>query len=332
MTGDVSESQPSYRDLIEHSSGLICMHDLDGVLEWVSPATGRLLGRDASLVVGRRLSDFMARPAVVAEYLRQIREHGHDRGWLEALDAEGRSVFLQYHNVLVEPPDRAPYVLGHAQDVTELVRTQEELRVAKEQLHRLVAASPAMIFSAEASGNFGTTFMSSNVREIMGYEPEHFRGSFWIDRVHPEDRERVLGEIRDQLLPTGHHVMEYRFLRADGSYRTMKDEQRILRDAEGQPLQIAGYWIDVTQERRLSQAMERWYDRSLDLACQIDVEGRYRRVNAAFERLLGYEEADLLGKPFAHFVHPGDLEVTAKTLRGLWAAESPVRFECGYRH
>ena len=332
MTGGVRESQPSYRDLVEHGFGLICMHDLEGVVEWVNPAGAKRLGRDPSFFVGRRLAEFMARPAAVDDYLRQIREHGHDRGWLEAVDAEGRSIFMQYHNVLVQPPDRDAYVLGHAQDVTELVRTQEELRVAKEQLDRLIAASPAMIFSAEPSGQYGATFMSSNVREIMGYEPEDFRGSFWIDRVHPEDRERVLTEIREQLLTTGHHVMEYRFLRADGSYRTMKDEQRILHGPDGKPAQIAGYWIDVTQERRLSQAMDRWYERSLDLACQIDVEGRYTRVNPAYTRLLGYTGAELIGKPLSHFVHPDDLERTSSTLRRLWAGEGPVRFECAYRH
>jgi two-component system, sensor histidine kinase and response regulator len=332
MTGSIQDSQPSYRDLVEHSFGLICMHDLDGMLEWVNPAAARLLGRDASTFGGRRLGDFMVRPAAVADYLHKVREHGHDRGWLEALDAEGRSVFLQYHNVLVEPRDREPYVLGHAQDVTELVRTQEELRVAKEQLDRLVAASPAMIFSADPSGDHGASFMSSNVREIMGYEPEDFRGSFWIDRVHPEDRERVLAEIREKLLPTGHNVMEYRFLRADGAYRTMKDEQRILRHSDGSPTEIAGYWIDVTQERRLAETMDRWYERSLDLASQIDVEGRYTRVNPAFTRILGYAAADLVGKPLQHFVHPNDLETTSKALRRLWAGEGPVRFECGYRH
>ena len=326
------ESQPSHRDLVEHGFGLICMHDLEGVLEWVNPAACKLLGREAAQLVGRPLGAFMANPAAVGDYLRRVRDTGHDQGWLEALDANGRSVYIQYHNVVVRPHDRDPYVLGHAQDVSELVRTQGALRVAKEHLDRLVAASPAMIFSAAASGDRGTVFMSPNVREIMGYEPEDFVGSFWIDRVHPEDRERVLEEIADKLLPTGHNVMEYRFLRSDGTYRTMKDEQRILRDADGNATEIAGYWIDVTQERRLAEAMDRWYDRSLDLACQIDVEGRYTRVNPAYRRILGYAAGDILGKPLTHYVHADDLEATSKTLRQLWAGEAPVRFECGYQH
>jgi two-component system, sensor histidine kinase and response regulator len=332
MDPTTGELQPSYRDLVEHSFGLICMHDLRGVLEWVNPAAQRILGREATEMVGRSLADFIANRSAVPGYLERLREHGEDQGWLEALAGDGRSVFIQYHNVLVEPPDREPYVLGHAQDVTELVRTQEDLRVARDHLDRLVAASPAMIFSAEVSGDYGTTFMSSNIREILGYTPEDFRGRFWIDHVHPEDRERVLAAIRDVLLVTGHNQMEYRFLRADGQYRTMKDEQRILRGADGAPAEIAGYWIDITQERRLSEAMDRWYTVSLDLACQIDIEGRYTRANPAYSRILGYQPADLVGKPVTHYVHADDVDATSRTLRKLWASETPVRFECRYRH
>jgi two-component system, sensor histidine kinase and response regulator len=332
MKQSTREIQPSYRDLVEHSFGLICMHDLSGVLEWVNPAASELLGRAPPLLVGHHLGELIANPGAVPGYLERMREHGHDQGWLEALDADGHSVFIQYHNVLVEPEDREPYVLGHAQDVTELVRTQQDLRVARDHLDRLVAASPAMIFSAKPSSDLSMTFVSSNVREILGYEPADFRGSFWIDHVHPEDRQGVLAQIRDELHATGHTVMEYRFLRADGTYRTMKDEQRILRDADGRPTEIAGYWIDVTQERRLTEAMDRWYSVSLDLACQIDVEGRYTRVNPTYSRILGYEASDLLGKPLTHFVHTDDLEATSKTLRQLWAGGAPVRFECRYRH
>jgi PAS domain S-box-containing protein len=331
MKQSIAESQPRYRDLVEHSSGLICMHHLAGVLEWVNPAAGSLLGRAPESMVGRSLADFIVNKAAVSAYLERILEHGHDQGWLEALHADGTSVFLQYHNVLVEPPDREAYVLGHAQDVTALVRAKQDLRIASDHLDRLIEASPAMIYSARASGDYDTTYMSPNVRRVMGYAPEDFRGSFWRDRIHPEDRGRVWGEM-DVLLVRGHHVMEYRFLHADGSYRIMKDELRVLRDEAGQPTEIAGSWIDVTQERRLADAMDRWYKVSLDLACQIDVEGRYTRVNPAFTRVLGYEVSELRGKPLTHLVHPDDLVTTTQKLRAVWGSEEPVRFENRYRH
>jgi PAS domain S-box-containing protein len=331
MQHGISESQPRYRDLAEHGSGLICMHDIQGVLEWVNPAAARLLGRAPGSMVGRSLADFMVNSPAVPEYLARIREHGQDQGWLEARHADGSSVFLQFHNVLVESPDREPYVLGHAQDVTALVRAKQELRVARAHLDRLLEVSPTIIYSARASGDYDTNYMSPNVRRVLGYTPEDFRGSFWRDRIHPEDRDRVWGEL-GSLLELGEHVMEYRFLHSDGTYRVMKDELRLLRNAEGEPLEIGGYWIDVTEERRLADVMDRWYRVSLDLACQTDVEGRYRRVNPAFERVLGYEPAAMLGKPLAHFVHPDDLNETKMRLGKAWGSEEPVRFENRYRH
>jgi PAS domain S-box-containing protein len=323
--------QPSYRDVVEHGSGLICMHDFQGILEWVNPAAASLLGYAPAAMVGRPLQDFMANPAAVPKYLARIREQGRDQGWLEAVHADGSSVFLRYHNVVAEPPDRSPYVIGHAQDITALVRAKEELRAAREHLDRLLEASPAMIYSARATGDYATTYMSPNVRRVMGYEPERFRGSFWMDRIHPEDRERVRREI-DVLLERGHHAMEYRFLHADGTYRIMKDQMRLLRDESGKPTEIAGSRVDVTDERRLAQAIDRWYRSSLDLACQIDIEGRYRRVNPAFTRVLGYEASELLGQPITHFVHPDDLARTQQTLRAVWSSEEPLRFENRYRH
>ena len=62
-----------YKDLVEHGGGLMCMHDLDGALEWVGPAIARLLGYDASAMRGRSLADFMAEPDRLPAYLEADR-------------------------------------------------------------------------------------------------------------------------------------------------------------------------------------------------------------------------------------------------------------------
>jgi PAS domain S-box-containing protein len=319
-------SQPSYRDLAEHGSGLICTHDLEGTLEWVNPAAATLLGRDPPQLVGRNLTEFMANPAALPDYLARMLQLGHDQGWMEAVHASGESVFLQYHNVLVTADDGRQHVLGHAQDVTALVLTKRELRIANERLERLLEASPSMTYTARATAPFGTTFMSANVRQLLGYDASDFRGSFWSEHIHPEDRALVAAGIKT-LLAEGRHVMMYRFQRADGRYRLMKDDVRLLRDASGNPTEIAGFWIDVTDERRMTEAMDRWYRLSLDMACELDGNLRFRRVNPAFERILGYQEGDLLRKPLADFVHRDHIQHTTDTLQAVWSATTPVRFE-----
>ena len=49
------------------------------------------------------------------------------------------------------------------------------------------------------------------------------------------------------------HSAEYRFRNIDGTYRWLSDEQYLIRDAKGEPLEIAGSWSDITQARRRSR-------------------------------------------------------------------------------
>ena len=91
-------------------------------------------------------------------------------------------------------------------------------------------------------------FISPNVEDLVGYLPRQFYEdqNFWINRIHPEDRERirqsmVLSEDSD------HHIREYRFLRSDGVYVWMREEEILMRNSEGEPLEIIGYWADKTE-------------------------------------------------------------------------------------
>jgi PAS domain S-box-containing protein len=72
---------------------------------------------------------------------------------------------------------------------------------------------------------------------------------------------------------------------------------------------------------------------SLDLLCIADFSGKFRRVNLAFTKALGYAESEFLDRPFFDFIHPDDLEKTRTVMEGFQAAGSPVRhFENRYRH
>ena len=58
---------------------------------------------------------------------------------------------------------------------------------AQERLAQLLSASPAVIYSFKASGDFAPTFISENIIDVFGYAPAEYLGdlSFWRDRVHP---------------------------------------------------------------------------------------------------------------------------------------------------
>ncbi|HSO00111.1 MAG TPA: PAS domain-containing protein [Candidatus Nanopelagicales bacterium] len=137
-----------------------------------------------------------------------------------------------------------------ARDVTEIEQAEAERRAAHERLRHLLHASRVVLYSARVGGDFGTTFVSENVREQFGHEPRQFidDARFWLDHVHPEDLEQVHASVQD-LLRRGRYAYEYRFRAADGAYRWVHDDATVTRGEGGEPLEIVGSWQDVTERR-----------------------------------------------------------------------------------
>jgi len=120
---ELEESEQRYKILVESSRGLICTHDLDGVLLAVSQTAADSLGYSIDELVGRNLCDFLV-PEVkdrFSDYLRAVIANREHAGLLRGLNKNGEEVVWFYFNTLAAPPGKAPYILGHAQDVTELV-------------------------------------------------------------------------------------------------------------------------------------------------------------------------------------------------------------------
>jgi diguanylate cyclase (GGDEF)-like protein/PAS domain S-box-containing protein len=126
----LSQSEERYRHLVEHSQGLICTHDATGRILSANPAALKQLGYDADELVGRSLEEILS-PNVRAEfprYLERILSRGEDAGLMLVIARDGALRTWRYHNVCTHDEVQGVYVLGHAQDVTELRDAQEHLR------------------------------------------------------------------------------------------------------------------------------------------------------------------------------------------------------------
>ena len=85
------------------------------------------------------------------------------------------------------------------------------------------------------------------------------------------------------------------------------------------------------ERRRAADELERFFELSLDLLCVANLEGYFLRLNHAWTRVLGYEEAELKASPFLDFVHPDDRDATIAALAGLTTGQRVVGFENRYR-
>lgn len=132
-------SDQRYRALVESSRGLICIHDLAGILLSVNPAAADRLGYAAAELVGRSLGDFLA-PSVRAQfpqYLDRIAHASSDQGLMLVVTREGEERIWSYSNVRCQEPGGAAYVLGHAHDITDIKRS--DARAGEAEALRSVA-------------------------------------------------------------------------------------------------------------------------------------------------------------------------------------------------
>ena len=210
-------------------------------------------------------------------------------------------------------------VIGSWSDVTARKQAEEAIATANIRVQHLLARSPAVIYAFEASGDYRPTFISRNIKELLGYEPEEYLASpdFWRSRVHPADLTRIeKGYTR--LFEEGHLSNEYRFRKKDGNYCWISDDLLMIRNGAGEPIEIVGAWNDITARKQLSEVLVAAQDRLVRLLSSAPaVIYSYRAtgdfapiiISENIKNLLGYEPSEYLEN--AEFwrsrVHPDDL-------------------------
>ncbi|HBB31308.1 MAG TPA: hypothetical protein DDZ80_21915 [Cyanobacteria bacterium UBA8803] len=177
------------------------------------------------------------------------------------------------------------------------------LRLTQERLQYLLASTPAVIYTAKVSGNYGATFMSDNITALSGYEAREFLEDpgFWASHIHPEDAPQLFAEL-PELFDKGYHTHEYRFLHKDGTYRWVYDQMKLVRDKAGNPREIVGYWADITERKLSEQALRQSKERLKAIVNTIsdgllilNKQGRVIFANPAAQTLFGRPLQELLG-------------------------------------
>lgn len=130
----LKKSEKKYRDLIKYSQAYMCTHDMQGVILSVNPYLVEMLGYKEEEVVGKELKQFfpLLHRQYFPQYLKQFEDNTAVKGILCILRKDKEERFLNYQNYKVSEDGQEPYVIGIAQDVTDRIQTERELKSAKE--------------------------------------------------------------------------------------------------------------------------------------------------------------------------------------------------------
>lgn len=132
-----------YQDLVLYNQALLCMHDIDGTIQSINPASYKSLGySNAEELIGQNLKIIFEPKNYEAfsYYINEINTKGQSNGVMQVVGKDGRKMYWLYNNYKVDEPGTHPYVVGTAQDITERIYAEKELKKAKEFAERSLKA------------------------------------------------------------------------------------------------------------------------------------------------------------------------------------------------
>ena len=198
-------------------------------------------------------------------------------------------------------------------DAVERTRAETALR---EQTTRL-----SLALEASAGGSWTWHLRTNDAhwddafRAQFGFTPEESPlFETWLERVHVEDRPRILRTYEEVLQTKDTWDHTYRALRADGAVQWMQSLGRADRDGTGQVTRLTGLELDITERRRAEDALQAQRDEEhdrtlrtlLETATQgivsADARGMLVFANQAVETMFGWSAEELRGQPIGRLI------------------------------
>lgn len=137
-----------------------------------------------------------------------------------------------------------------ARDITE--RKEAEVR-----FRTLVEEIPAITYVSRYEPNCRAGYQSPQVESLLGFSVEEWyeRPDLWVQRLHPDDKTRVLTAFQRTYVELVPFSEDYRLLTKDGAVLWVHDETRVVLDQCGAPRWIQGVMLDITERKRIEQTL-----------------------------------------------------------------------------
>ncbi len=211
------------------------------------------------------LSDYMMPGFTGLDALRTVREVEPDLPFILVSGAVGEEVavdamragaqdYVMKHN-LARLPQAVRREIAEAENRRLRKRVEQALVESEERLRMVVRATRDGIWDWDLRTN--VIWCNEATLDLLGRPPAGaVTGSWRSSRVHPDDRDRVGRFFREESMTQGSRGIEYRLQRPDGTYAHVFDRCLVMNGEDGQPRRLIGATMDVTERRRMEQALQ----------------------------------------------------------------------------
>jgi PAS domain S-box-containing protein len=139
----------------------------------------------------------------------------------------------------------------------ELLHAEQQLRRAEQRQAVIIQSLPMVLYLEpfDANPRF-PNYVSGDLVAITGFSHDDIekRPTIWAERLHPDDRDRVLAAIEARRT-SGRSSIEYRWQCATGDYKHFLDQAVLLKDGDGRPIEFAGTLTDISDQRSLESQL-----------------------------------------------------------------------------
>lgn len=239
------------RETIESISDAFFLLDEEWRFSFINGQAERLLGRKRDELKGRTIwNEF-------PEAVGSIFETSYRR----AVEAGQAIRFQEYFPPLAAwfDVDAYPTPEGLAvyfRDVSARKKAEEIVRINNERFLLVAQATNDVIWDWDLTGN--TIWWNENLKTLFGHDPADVEPGpeSWINRIHPDDADRVLASIHEVIDGTDKNwASEYRFLHKEGHALSIVDRGFVIRDAGGKAVRMVGSMLDVSAQRMLEDRL-----------------------------------------------------------------------------
>jgi len=233
-------------------------------------------------------------------------------------------------------------IVGFAEDITDQQRVQESLRTIGERLALVTTGSSdgfwdGQVLPGEPWSSLRTpVWWSPCVKAMLGYTDDEFPDVLesWASRLHPEDTDRVFAALTAHIDRRDPFDVEYRLLTKAGEYQWFRARGQAIWDETGQVVRMSGSLRDVTDRKRVEDALRRNEQLLQDVINNAttyiyvkDTDGRYLLSNRQFRQVFSLTTDQIIGHT-DHEIFPKDI---ADTFRAndvtVLERNTPMEFE-----